>query len=218
MSEMKYSPNKWKNIMDTTQNNYANMIKRLTRRSKISNFVLIYYSIFLIICSLTCKFFPNNFNSTLAEYFNIILSIIILAYSLVNNSSNYTVRIARIEKSLNGVKNIKRKLCDDKDKLELCIKEYIEITDRTERREDIDFFITTKELCKKYGVYWISGNIKKNTQSDDKEDETAITSVRDHLSEISIFYEIVKLMLEYLWYVFLIVTPIIVFYSCIVFK
>ena len=49
----KYTKDKWKKIMDTTQNNYANMIKRLTRKSKVSNFTLIYYSIFLIISSLT---------------------------------------------------------------------------------------------------------------------------------------------------------------------
>lgn len=62
MSEVKYDKTKWKCIMDTTQNNDANMIKRLTRKSKISNFTLIYYSIFLIISSLTSKFFPDSYN------------------------------------------------------------------------------------------------------------------------------------------------------------
>ena len=45
----KYDEKKWMKIMDTTQSNYANMIKRLSKKQKVSNFVLIYYSIFLII-------------------------------------------------------------------------------------------------------------------------------------------------------------------------
>ena len=45
----KYDKAKWKNIIDTTQSNYANMIKRLDKSQKMSNFVLIYYSIFLIV-------------------------------------------------------------------------------------------------------------------------------------------------------------------------
>lgn len=44
----KYDNNKYFRIMDNTQVNYANMLKRLTRKSKVSSFVLIYYSIFLI--------------------------------------------------------------------------------------------------------------------------------------------------------------------------
>lgn len=35
--EKKYDARKWKKIMDTTQSNYANMIKRLDRRNKVSN-------------------------------------------------------------------------------------------------------------------------------------------------------------------------------------
>lgn len=38
----KYDKAKWKNIIDTTQSNYANMIKRLDKSQKMSNFVLIY--------------------------------------------------------------------------------------------------------------------------------------------------------------------------------
>jgi len=105
----KYDCHKWKKIMDTTQSNYANMIKRLERRSKVSNYILIYYSIFLIIITLTGKYFPTYFNCNLGEYFGVILSVVVLAYSLVNNSANYSVRIARIEDALNKLLNFPSK-------------------------------------------------------------------------------------------------------------
>ena len=93
----KYDKEKWKKIMDTTQSNYANMIKRLTRKSKFSNFILIYYSIFLIITTLTCKYFSDYYNVILSEYFSIILSIVVLAYSIINSNANYSVRIHILE-------------------------------------------------------------------------------------------------------------------------
>ena len=42
----KYDKAKWKNIIDTTQSNYANMIKRLDKSQKMSNFVLNYICLF----------------------------------------------------------------------------------------------------------------------------------------------------------------------------
>ena len=96
-SSKKYDSNKWRKIINTTQSNYANMIKRLSRKQKISNLVLIYYSIFLIVNTLTGKYFPQYFNTELSEYFGIILSVVMLAYSLINNSSNYAVRISDVE-------------------------------------------------------------------------------------------------------------------------
>ena len=38
-SSKKYDSNKWRKIINTTQSNYANMIKRLSRKQKISNLV-----------------------------------------------------------------------------------------------------------------------------------------------------------------------------------
>lgn len=158
-SVKKYDANKWRKIINTTQSNYANMIKRLSRKQKISNIVLIYYSIFLIINTLTGKYFPNYFNSELAEYCGIILSVVMLAYSLINNSSNYAVRISNIEESLNSLKTIKRRLSDKN--LNECIKKYNKVADSTERREDVDFFITVKHLCKEFKINWFTKKRKK---------------------------------------------------------
>lgn len=222
--ENKYDKRKWKKIMDITQNNYANILKRLTRKSKVSNNVLICYSIFLIMCSLTSKYFPSRFNVNLAEYFNIVLSVIILVYSLINNNANYNIRIVNIEKSLNDIKDIKRKLNDES--LGKCIEEYNKITFQTERREDLDFFITVKNLCKKHNINWFTKRKKKNKiysieeeiscdEEINKKNKEEIKATNNYLCEINVIHEEIKLILEYLWYFILILIPFIIFFACI---
>lgn len=205
-----YDSKKWKSIMDTTQSNYANMTKRLTRKSKVSNFILIYYSIFLIINTLTGKYFSNNYNLNLAEYFSIILSIIILAYSIINNNANYNIRINNIENSLNEIKNLKRKLDGEKE-LKKYVDEYNNITDKTERRDDIDFFHTVRQLAKLHNVSIITKRLKKGCDCDKEK----VRVVIGYLSEISITLELSKMILEYVWYLIVTIVPVIVFLLCI---
>lgn len=216
----KYDKNKWKKIIDTTQSNYANMIKRLSRKNKVSNLVLIYYSIFLIITTLTSKYFPLYFNSKLGEYFGVILSVIVLAYSLVNNSANYAVRIANIEESLNKLKTVKRSLEDRE--LEECVREYNEITDNTERRDDVDFFITVKHLCNEYDIDWLTKKRKKrmNKQSKRKNDEYKKQEevVNNYISEINVWAEEGKIISEFIWNTILFAVPLVIFFVCIVFS
>lgn len=216
----KYDKKKWKKIMDTTQSNYANMIKRLSKKQKVSNFVLIYYSIFLIITTLTSNYFPEYFNSTLGEYFGIILSVIVLAYSLINNSANYAVRIEKIKDSLNGLKTIKRKL--EEEKLSDCVEQYNNITDNTERREDVDFFRTVKHLCKEYHICWLT---KKRIDKDkvqlehlgdeDREQEKA---VNNYISEINVWVEEAKIVFENVWIAILFLVPAVIFVVCVLFS
>ena len=47
--------NKMYDIMNTTQSNYSNMLKRLQIRKSFSNFVITYYSITLIVYTLTAE-------------------------------------------------------------------------------------------------------------------------------------------------------------------
>ena len=206
----KYDKEKWKKIMDTTQSNYANMIKRLTRKSKFSNFILIYYSIFLIITTLTCKYFIDYYNVILSEYFSIILSIVVLAYSIINSNANYSVRIHILENSLNELKNLKREL--DQADLQECVCKYNNMTDKTERREDIDFFNTVRSLAKLYDVSILTKKVKKVSKDNDKE---KVDVVLGYLSEISVLMAITKIVIEYLWYIIVIFIPIIMFVICI---
>lgn len=215
----KYDARKWKKIMDTTQSNYANMVKRLSRKQKMSNFVLIYYSIFMIINTLTGKYFPNIFNTNLAEYFGIILSVVMLAYSLINSSANYAIRISNVEEALNKLKTIKRKLEDDN--LQDCIDEYNKVTDSTECRDDVDFFVTVKHLCKEFNINWITKKHKGKEnkfqiESELEEYANQEKVVNNYISEINVFVEEGKILFENIWAGVIFVIPIIIFILCVV--
>lgn len=216
----KYDKHKWKKIMDTTQSNYVNMRKRLSRRNKISNFALIYYSIFLIINTLTCKYFPAYFNAKLSEYFGIIISIIVLVYSLINNNANYPVRITKIEDSINKMKTIKRQL-ENRD-LQECVEEYNKITDSTETREDVDFFLTVKHLAKEFNINWMTKKHRKNAPEPSPENKEKYEEqekvVNDYLSELNTLVEQGKIVLEFIWAIILFITPMVIFLLCIVFS
>lgn len=213
IDEKKHNVHKWKKIMDTTQSNYANMIKRLDRRNKVSNYVLIYYSIFLIAITLTGKYFPKYFSTILGEYFGILLSIIMLAYSLVNNSANYSVRISKIEEALNKLKTIKREI--NNENIDTYKEKYYAITDTTERREDVDFFVTVKHLCKEYNMSVLTKKIKdKNHIGFDEQEKV----VNDYVSEINIYLEESKIIFEYIWYGVLFFTPMLIFALCFIAK
>ena len=216
--EKKYNEKKWKKIMDTTQNNYANMLKRLTRKKKLSNFVLIYYSIFLIINTLTGKYFSSYFNPIFSEYFGIILSVVMLAYSIINSNANYEVRIVNIESALNKLKTIKRQLCEEN--LQDCIDRYNKITDSTERREDVDFYITIKHFCKEYEINLLTKKHKKeffdskNKSREDYNDQEE--AVKNYLSEINVVFEQGKIFFGYLWPIILFVIPVLIFVLCVI--
>ena len=99
-----YTKDRMFNIMDMTQCNQANMLKRLARISKFSNFVLIYYSIVLIIYALTVIYFPKCYNGNLSGYFSIIISVVILVFSIINGNSKYSERIKMTESTMNAIK------------------------------------------------------------------------------------------------------------------
>mgnify|MGYP001773207077 CR=1 FL=1 len=84
----------------------------MKQKKSFSNFVITYYSIALIVYSLTAEFFPNVFDVKLSAYFNIILSIVVLTYSLIITNAKYSERIQAAEKVLNEVKAQKRELSD----------------------------------------------------------------------------------------------------------
>lgn len=110
MNVPSYNRDKYYRIMDRTQSNYANQLKRLSRDKKRADFILIYYSLALIIYSLSGKFYPELFNENWISYSSIILSIIVLIYSIVNSRSEYSGRISSIQHALNDVKRLKREV------------------------------------------------------------------------------------------------------------
>lgn len=219
MDSQKYDADKLRKIIETTLSNYANMIKRLERKKNIAEIMLIYYSVFLIIGTLTGKYFPQHYNVVWNEYFNIILFIIVLIFSLVNKNANYASRIDSLIDSLNGLKTIKRKL--DNDSVEKYNEKYNEIVDKTERRNDTDFFRTVKQLCKEYKISWVKKKrkhekplkdqeTKKKQEIKEKQDKV----INNYLSEINVMVEESKIIFEYFLDVILFIIPIIIFVFC----
>lgn len=100
--------NKIYDIMNTTQSNYSNMLKRLKEKKAFSNFIITYYSIALIVYSLTAEFFTDIFDEKISSYFNIILSVVVLTYSLIITNAKYSERIQIAERVMNEVKSKKR--------------------------------------------------------------------------------------------------------------
>lgn len=201
------TPEKWENISDITSRNYSNIEKRLSHRNKFSNYILIYYSVFLIINTLSPKYIP--YNKELSEYTGIILSIIMLAYSLVNNSANYPIRINNIVKSINDLKTIKRRI-----KIETIDdfkRDYFNITDNTELRTDIDFFRTVSQLCKEAGT-----SIRKIDKTSDFYSKDKLLNYIAELGNIYIIQ--IKIRLLFILDTFTILMPIFAIATCIIFK
>lgn len=211
IEDKKYNEDKWRSICEVTLNNYINIKKRLKRREVFSNNILIYYSIFLIICSLTSKFFSLHFNTTLGEYFGIVISVVLLAFSLINNNARYSERIRNMEKSINELKTLKR--LSNSISVDEFMKIYDNIVDNSEMREDVDFFITVKHLCKQNNISCFT-NPKKIILDNDE----SLIKLKNYLCEINSKIEQGKIIIEYIWYLLLFLAPIVIFLICIFIK
>lgn len=197
-------------IMNTTQSNYSNMLKRLQRRKMFSNLVITYYSIALIVYSLTAKFFPKIFNENISNYFNIILSIVVLTYSLIIANANYSERIHSAERILNEVKAKKRELKDENAQEKR--KEYENIMSKAEYRSEIDFFRTLKQKCKNNDVRWFFYKIDLKNMKDEEEAK----KIKEYLSENFPFVQQFKIILQYMGEGIIIVIPIFIFALCFI--
>ena len=198
----------WRKICSTTLSNYINMEKRLSESKRMSNLILTYYSIFLIINSLTALYF-EWYNKQLCEYFGLILSIVLLAYSLINSNANYSQRIDSVTNAINELKTLKRTLTDDN--INEFKEKYYNITDNVEFRSDIDFFYTVKSLCKELNVNCFGKPSKIIGEGLEYE------KIRNYLSELSPILLQMKIMSKICLNIFLLVLPIIVTLLCVFF-
>ena len=196
--------------MEITQCNYDNMLKRLLRKKQFSNFVITYYSIALIIYSLTAEFFSEQFNEKLSSYFNIILSIVVLTYSLIITNANYSERIDSARSVLNQIKMKKRELTEKN--IEEIRSGYDQIMLKAEYRSDIDFFRTLKQRCKKNDVNWFlhKKQLKElrccNAEEADK--------LNEYLSDNFPLTQQIIIVFQGIWSGMIIFIPIILFSIC----
>ena len=202
--------NKMYNIMNTTQSNYSNMLKRLQIRKSFSNFVITYYSITLIVYTLTAEFFPDKFNTELSNYFNIILSIVVLTYSLIITNAKYSERIQAAERILNEVKAKKRELTEGN--VAEKRKEYENIMSKAAYRSEIDFFRTLKQKCKKNDVCWL--RYKKGLEKMEDRDEA--DKLKEYLSENFPLTQQLKIFLQYVGEGIIVIIPIFIFILCFI--
>lgn len=202
--------NKMYDIMNTTQSNYSNMLKRLQIRKSFSNFVITYYSITLIVYTLTAEFFPDKFNTELSNYFNIILSIVVLTYSLIITNAKYSERIQAAERVLNEVKTKKRELTEGN--VAEKRKEYENIMSKAEYRSEIDFFRTLKQKCKKNDVCWL--RYKKDLEKMEDRDEA--DKLKEYLSENFPLTQQLKIFLQYVGEGIIVIIPISIFILCFI--
>lgn len=196
--------------MNTTQSNYSNMLKRLQIRKSFSNFVITYYSITLIVYTLTAEFFPDKFNTELSNYFNIILSIVVLTYSLIITNAKYSERIQAAERVLNEVKAKKRELIEGN--VAEKRKEYENIMSKAEYRSEIDFFRTLKQKCKKNDVCWL--RYKKGLEKMEDRDEA--DKLKEYLSENFPLTQQLKIFLQYVGEGIIVIIPIFIFILCFI--
>ena len=196
--------------MNTTQSNYSNMLKRLQIRKSFSNFVITYYSITLIVYTLTAEFFPDKFNTELSNYFNIILSIVVLTYSLIITNAKYSERIQAAERILNEVKAKKRELTEGN--VAEKRKEYENIMSKAEYRSEIDFFRTLKQKCKKNDVCWL--RYKKGLEKMEDRDEA--DKLKEYLSENFPLTQQLKIFLQYVGEGIIVIIPIFIFILCFI--
>lgn len=202
--------NKMYDIMNTTQSNYSNMLKRLQIRKSFSNFVITYYSITLTVYTLTAEFFPDKFNTELSNYFNIILSIVVLTYSLIITNAKYSERIQAAERVLNEVKAKKRELIEGN--VAEKRKEYENIMSKAEYRSEIDFFRTLKQKCKKNDVCWL--RYKKGLEKMEDRDEA--DKLKEYLSENFPLTQQLKIFLQYVGEGIIVIIPIFIFILCFI--
>lgn len=192
-TQIKYTLEKFREIIEMSLNNSINMKKRLSLNNKFADFTLVYYSFFLIFFSLIDIIFPKFFNDSWYTLLNISLSIILLIYSLENKNSRYVERIDKQEKTINLLKTLKRKEYRESE-LEDLKEEYNKIIDNTEMREDVDFHYTLKSLCKEKGVYfWRKPNFDNYSEDKRKECERVKRYLAEHRKftiQVKIFIDV----------------------------
>ena len=116
---------------------YEVMIARIERTAKISNYLLIYYSVILIMFSLLTVFFQKAISPQLISFFNLLISIVMLVFTVINNLADYQKRIQKIQISKAELDDLLIRCGDCIDTPEIRLK-YNEIVRNTERETKVD--------------------------------------------------------------------------------
>ena len=193
----------------------------MSKDHKRSNFIIIYYSIALIIYSLSTHFFDTVFNEDFTSYASIILSIIVLIYSIINSNARYSERITDVLYGLKEIKALKRRLAAGED-LAIVDAEYGEIIEQVEYRDDLDFYRTICYMCNRYGINVNNGADIENPKYTVNESEEKLKIIKSeiwgYISEINPSVQKFQIWVHFLWHILLYSFPVLIFLLCIFVK
>ena len=153
-------------------------------------------------------FFPEVFDEKLSSYFNIILSIVVLTYSLIITNAKYSERIQAAERIMNEVKARKRELTDDN--VAEKRREYEEVISKAEYRSEVDFFRTLKQKCKKNNIRLCHYRQDLGEMTDREETK----KLKEYLSENFPLTQQIKIIAQHIWEGIIILVPAVIFIVC----
>lgn len=207
------------------QLNFANQYKRLSKNDKRASYIIVYYSIVLIIYSLSIHFYPDRFDNTWINYCNIIVSIIVLVYSIINSKADYANRASKISAALNTVKGLKRDVGRLKDQTQekggeelsaefLKIKEeYDSLANSVEVRDDLDFYYTIRSLCKKYNTSAFNSKKRKETKNNLAEEQLEqFKELEGYIAENNPLMQCMHIVSLKIWHGILYCAPVLILF------
>ena len=175
------------NDITMTCSNYTKMHSRLQLRNNMASILIVYYSILSIILGLINRYFTiSELADSVLDFSAILTTIIILVSSLMISLANYSTRIQRAVSAIDKLKKMKKEIKAlsggmDEESYKKRIIEYHSIIDQMELRSDIDFYRTCIQ--------------KKKTE--------------DYFTGLQKFVLSCEIIIERLFYLCLIVGPII---------
>ena len=194
-----YTKEKLFRIFNLTLSNYSNMDRRLRHQKEVADTILIYYSLAAIFLTITVKYYPNLMEATWGEFWNLILSIVILTYSLINNSANYEQRLQNVNRVINAINKLKRDMDDvDEERLKKIKTEYSQIMKGAEQRSEVDFLNTLKQQCREQGIAWLkSEKLNEKIEEINAKIDKKIEEIKNYKQDEKQYDEISKELNEY---------------------
>lgn len=200
-----------KETLSWTIASYINKGNRLRRKQGRYTFFQVYYSVMLIIYTITQISFKQYFHDALATYLSLILSVVMLVISVLPSASDCSGKISETEETLRALRKAAREL-DEPEKLPSVRQDYIQIMRGAERRADIDFFRTWKGKCREEEVYWLKLLLKPHTYSGDEKKKQLIEYIR----QVEPFRLMCLEVFEVLGDIVLFILPLVIFVFCFV--
>ncbi len=228
-----YDPTEYYFMASKKQQVLTQQLKRLSKSGKRANFIVVYYSLALIVYSISTQFFPNLVNAHIIEFASIIMSIVILVYSIVSSNAKYLERAKSIENALITVKDLKRRIADlmdianpeeRKGVFNNIKNEYKELCKDVEFRDDLDFYYAIKYLACQFKI-----SKKRKTkeylerdlssyQYSEQEEKRIIDEIKGNLTEVNPKLQKFNIIVRKVLHLILYILPIIIMVFCVISK